>query len=34
MVWVCVGQGGAKVQEALYIYQELGEKYHWTVRGV
>lgn len=25
-------QGGAKVQEALYIYQELGERFNWTVR--
>lgn len=24
-------QGGAKVQEASYIYQELGDKYNWTV---
>lgn len=25
-------QGGAKVQEAAYVYQELGEKYNYTVR--
>lgn len=25
-------QGGAKVQEALYIYQELGDRFNWTVR--
>lgn len=28
--WVGVALGGAKVQEAQYIYQELGEKYNWT----
>ncbi len=27
-------QGGAKVQEASYIYQELGDKYCWTVCGL
>jgi len=30
--WVGVALGGAKVQEASYIYQELGDKYNWTVR--
>lgn len=28
--WVGVQLGGAKVQEAAYIYQELGDKYSWT----
>lgn len=30
--WVGVALGGAKVQEASYIYQELGDKFNWTVR--
>lgn len=25
-------QGGAKVQEAFFIFQELGDRYNWTVR--
>lgn len=29
--WVGCELGGAKVQEACYIYQELGDKYMWTV---
>jgi coatomer protein complex subunit epsilon len=29
--WVGVALGGAKVQEASYIYQELGDKFTWTV---
>jgi hypothetical protein len=29
--WVGVQMGGAKVQEASYIYQELGDKFSWTV---
>jgi len=32
--WVGVALGGAKLQEASYIYQELGDKYNWTVSGV
>eukprot|EP00882_Tetradesmus_deserticola_P033681 GHRQ01038494.1.p3 GENE.GHRQ01038494.1~~GHRQ01038494.1.p3 ORF type:complete len:132 (+),score=67.97 GHRQ01038494.1:919-1314(+) len=28
--WVGVALGGAKVQEASYIYQELGDKFSWT----
>ncbi|GBF97589.1 hypothetical protein Rsub_10725 [Raphidocelis subcapitata] len=28
--WAGVQLGGAKVQEAAYIYQELGDKYSWT----
>lgn len=30
--WVALHQGGAKVQEAYYIFQELGDKFSWTVR--
>jgi hypothetical protein len=29
--WVGVQLGGAKVQEAQYIYQELGDKFNYTV---
>jgi Coatomer epsilon subunit len=29
--WTGMALGGAKVQEAAYIYQELGDKYTWTV---
>lgn len=29
--WAGMALGGAKVQEALYIFQELGDKYTWTV---
>lgn len=31
--WVGVQLGGAKVKEAAYIYQELGDKFNWTVCG-
>jgi hypothetical protein len=30
---VPLAQGGAKVQEAMYIYQELGDKFNWSVSG-
>ena len=30
--WVALQQGGAKVQEAYYIFQELGDKFSWTVK--
>lgn len=30
--WVGLHQGGAKVQDAYYIYQELGDKFTWTAR--
>jgi Coatomer epsilon subunit len=30
--WTGLALGGAKVQEAAYICQELGDKYMWTVR--
>ena len=30
--WTGLALGGAKVQEAAYVYQELGDKYTWTVR--
>jgi coatomer protein complex subunit epsilon len=30
--WVGVQAGGGKVQEAFYVFQELGDKYSWTVK--
>jgi coatomer protein complex subunit epsilon len=30
--WVGAQQGGAKVQEAAYVYQELGDKLGWTAK--
>lgn len=30
--WVDMYMGGAKVKEAFDIFQELGDKYNWTVR--
>lgn len=29
--WVNLYLGGAKVEEAFFIFQELGDKYNWTV---
>ena len=29
--WVDLYMGGAKVKEAFDIFQELGDKYNWTV---
>lgn len=31
--WLGLALGGAKAQEAAFIYQELGDKYTWTVRS-
>ena len=28
--WACLAQGGAKVMDACYTFQELAEKYTWT----
>lgn len=29
--WLGLALGGAKAQEAAFIYQELGDKYTWSV---
>lgn len=32
IAWTGLAMGGAKAQEAAYAFQELGDKYTWTVR--
>lgn len=32
--WVNLYLGGAKVEEAFFIFQELGDKYNWTVSNL
>jgi coatomer subunit epsilon len=31
LAWTGLALGGAKAQEAAYAFQELGDKYTWTV---
>lgn len=33
IAWTGLALGGAKAQEAAYAFQELGDKYTWTVRS-
>jgi coatomer subunit epsilon len=32
IAWTGLALGGAKAQEAAFAFQELGDKYTWTVR--
>lgn len=32
IAWTGLAMGGSKAQEAAYAFQELGDKYTWTVR--
>jgi Coatomer epsilon subunit len=33
IAWTGLAMGGSKAQEAAYAFQELGDKYTWTVRS-